>query len=36
MVTYTVVAQSELNAQLYYLASEPPRRSDFDATRRSV
>ena len=31
LVTYTVVAQSELNAQIYYLASEPPSRSDFDA-----
>ncbi|WP_234880085.1 hypothetical protein [Mycolicibacterium litorale] len=30
-VTYTVVAQSELNAQLYYLATEPPSRADFDA-----
>jgi hypothetical protein len=30
-VTYTVVAQSELNAQIYYLASEPPSRADFDA-----
>ncbi|WP_231737374.1 hypothetical protein [Mycobacterium sp. IS-1742] len=30
-VTYTVVAQSELNAQIYYLASEPPGRAEFDA-----
>jgi len=30
-VTYTVVAQSELNAQIYYLASEPPSQADFDA-----
>ncbi|MFS0899291.1 hypothetical protein [Mycolicibacterium litorale] len=30
-VTYTVVAQSELNAQLYYLATEPPSRAEFDA-----
>lgn len=30
-VTYTVVAQSELNAQIYYLATEPPSRADFDA-----
>ncbi|MGE2713681.1 hypothetical protein ACQI4L_06475 [Mycolicibacterium litorale] len=30
-VTYTVVAQSELNAQLYFLATEPPSRADFDA-----
>jgi hypothetical protein len=30
-VTYTVVAQSELNAQIYYLASEPSSRADFDA-----
>jgi hypothetical protein len=31
LVTYTVVAQSELNAQIYYLADEPPSRADFDA-----
>lgn len=30
-VTYTVVAQSELNAQIYYLATEPPSRADYDA-----
>jgi hypothetical protein len=30
-VTYTVVAQSELNAQIYYLATEPPSRADFEA-----
>lgn len=29
-VTYTVVAQSELNAQIYYLAAEPPSRADYD------
>jgi hypothetical protein len=31
IVTYTVVAQSELNAQIYYLATEPPSQADFDA-----
>jgi hypothetical protein len=30
-VTYTVVAQSELNAQIYYLATEPPSQADFNA-----
>ncbi len=30
-VTYTVVAQSELNAQIYYLATEPGSHADFDA-----
>ncbi len=30
-VTYTVVAQSELNAQIYYLGAEPASQADFDA-----
>lgn len=30
-VTYTVVAHSELNAQIYYLETEPPSKADFDA-----
>ena len=30
-VTYTVTTGSELNAQIYYLATEPPSQSAFDA-----
>lgn len=30
-VTYTVVAQSELFAQIYYLGAEPPSQAEFDA-----
>lgn len=30
-VTYTVVAQDTLNAQIYYLASEPASQADYDA-----
>ena len=30
-VIYTVIAQSELNSQIYYLGTEPPSQADFDA-----
>lgn len=30
-VTYTVTAQGELNAQIYYLATEPASQADYEA-----
>jgi hypothetical protein len=30
-VTYTVTTGSELNAQIYYMVSQPPSKADFDA-----
>ena len=30
-VKYTVIAQSELNSQIYYLGTEPASQADFDA-----
>ena len=30
-VTYTVVTQGDVNTQIYYVATEPPSKADFDA-----